>query len=166
MVRRTTTLCVDCQQYGHSRSQSFYRLYRACVYFKGLHIVAACLFSGLPSGKTAQRTDVIDAEFDTFSVEGGNAGLECTAHFESGHQVFPDIQDYVYIIHHNQTHNRGTRSDQFAAFGKDSGYLPVFGSGESGVYQEGGDFIDSTAAGIYKTRAAARSSLCAPSTAI
>lgn len=166
MVIRTTTALLSIASSTDIPGRNLLPLYRACVYFKGLHIVAACLFSGLPGGKTAQRTDVIDAEFDTFSVEGGNVGLECTAHFESGHQVFPDIQDYVYIIHHNQTHNRGTRSDQFAAFGKDSGYLPVFGSGESGVYQEGGDFIDSTAGGIYKTAAAARSSLCAPSTAI
>ena len=47
------------------------------------------------------------------------------------------------IVHHDEAHDGSAGSHQFSAFGEDGGYLAVFGSGETGVDEEGGDFIDS-----------------------
>ena len=120
------------------------------MYFKGLHVVAPCLLGGFPSGEAAQRADVIDAELYVFLVKCGNIGFESSAYLELRHQVFPNIQDRVHIVHYNQVHNGSARSHQLAAFREDSGYLSVFGSYELGVHQKGGYFIDSAAGSVYK----------------
>ena len=49
------------------------------MYLERLHVIAARLFGGFPGGEAAQRTDVIDAEFNVLAVDGGDIGTERTA---------------------------------------------------------------------------------------
>ena len=46
------------------------------MYLERLHVIAARLFGGFPGGEAAQRTDVIDAEFNVLAVDGGDIGTE------------------------------------------------------------------------------------------